>query len=123
MKEGDHSLAYVGGPRFVNPIFYSLPNDVLSLCTGVAIMEREAVASVSFQKNGPHTLHFFLHQYCGRTRIGLIHFHVLVMQSLKNLQVVKRQHVEEFARRLFFPISQAAVAVSLPFAQAATRRR
>ena len=121
MKEGDHSLAYVGGPRFVNPIFYSLPNDVLSLCTGVAIMEREAVASVSFQKNGPHILHFFLHQYCGRTRIGLIHFHLLVMQSLKN--VVKRQHVEEFARRLFFPISQAAVAVSLPFAQAATRRR
>ena len=46
MKEGDHSLAYVGGPRFVNP------NDVLSICTGVAIMEREAVASVSFQKNG-----------------------------------------------------------------------
>ena len=123
MKEGDHSLAHVGGPRFVNPIFYSLPNDVLSLCTGVAIMEREAVASVSFQKNGPHTLHFFLHQYCGRTRIGLIHFHLLVMQSLKNLHVVKRQHVEEFARRLFFPISQAAVAVSLPFAQAATRRR
>ena len=123
MKEGDHSLAYVGGPRFVNPIFYSLPNYVLSLCTGVAIMEREAVASVSFQKNGPHTLHFFLHQYCGRTRIGLIHFHLLVMQSLKNLHVVKRQHLEEFARRLFFPISQAAVAVSLAFAPAATRRR
>ena len=37
MKEGDHSLAYVGGPRFINPIFYSLPNDVLSICTGVAI--------------------------------------------------------------------------------------
>ena len=59
MKEGDHSLAYVGGPRFVNPISYSLPNDVLSICTGVAIMEREAVVSVSFQKNGPHTLHSF----------------------------------------------------------------
>ena len=47
MKEGDHSLAYVGGPRFVNP------NDVLSICTGVAIMEREAIASVSpFRRTG-----------------------------------------------------------------------
>ena len=34
------------------------------------------------------------------------------MQSFQNLQVVKRQQVEEFARRLIFPISQAAVAVS-----------
>ena len=34
------------------------------------------------------------------------------MQSFRNLQVVKRQQVEEFARRLIFPISQAAVAVS-----------
>ena len=33
------------------------------------------------------------------------------MQSFQNLQVVKRQQVEEFARRLIFPISQAAVAV------------
>ena len=45
-------------------------------------------------------------------QLGLIHFHVLVMQSFRNLQVVKRQQVEEFARRLIFPISQAAVAVS-----------
>ena len=45
-------------------------------------------------------------------RIGFIHFHVLVMQSFQNLQVVKLQQVEEFARRLIFPISQAAVAVS-----------
>ena len=37
------------------------------------------------------------------------------MQSFQNLQVVKRQHVEEFARRLIFPISQAAVAVSKKF--------
>ena len=37
------------------------------------------------------------------------------MQSLKNLHVVKRQQLEEFAMRLFFPISQAAVAVSLPY--------
>ena len=29
-----------------------------------------------------------------------MHFHVLVMQSFRNLQVVKRQQVEEFARRL-----------------------
>ena len=45
-------------------------------------------------------------------RIGFIHFHVLVMQSFQNLQVVKLQQVEEFARRLIFPISQAAVDVS-----------
>ena len=47
--------------------------------------------------------------------MGLIHFHVLVMRSLKNLQVVKRQQLEEFAMRLFFPIRQAAVVVSLPY--------
>ena len=35
-----------------------------------------------------------------------------MMQSFQNLQVVKQQRVEEFARRLIFPISQAAVAVS-----------
>ena len=34
------------------------------------------------------------------------------MQSFQNSQVVKQQQVEEFARRLIFPISQAAVAVS-----------
>ena len=44
-----------------------------------------------------------------------MHFHVLVMQSFRNLQVVKRQQVEEFARRLIFPISQAAVALSAHF--------
>ena len=32
--------------------------------------------------------------------------------NFRNLQVVKRQQVEEFVRRLIFPISQAAVAVS-----------
>ena len=36
----DHFLAYVGGPRFVNPISYSLANDVLSVCTITAV-ERE----------------------------------------------------------------------------------
>ena len=41
----------------------------------------------------------------------MIHFHV-VMQSFQNLQVVKRQQVEEFARWLILPISQATVAVS-----------
>ena len=35
-----------------------------------------------------------------------------MMKSFQNLQVVKRQQVEEFTRRLIFPISQAAVAVS-----------
>ena len=35
-----------------------------------------------------------------------------MMQSFQNFQVVRRQQVEEFARRLIFPISQAAVAVS-----------
>ena len=34
------------------------------------------------------------------------------MQSFQNSQVVKRQQVEEFARRFIFSISQAAVAVS-----------
>ena len=33
------------------------------------------------------------------------------MQSFQNLQVVKRQQVDEFARRLIFLISQAVVAV------------
>ena len=45
-------------------------------------------------------------------RIGFIHFHALVMQSFQNLQVVKLQQVEEFARRLIFPIGRAVVAVS-----------
>ena len=45
-------------------------------------------------------------------RIGFIHFHVLVMQSFQNLQVVKLQQVEEFARRLIFPSNRAVVAVS-----------
>ena len=48
MKEGDHSLAYVGGPRFVNPNFYSLPNDVLSICTGVAILSEERASHSAF---------------------------------------------------------------------------
>ena len=34
------------------------------------------------------------------------------MQSFQNLQVVKRQQVEEFAKRLIFPISRPAVAIS-----------
>ena len=45
-------------------------------------------------------------------QIGFIHFHLLVMYSFQILQEVKLQQVEEFARRLIFPISQAAVAVS-----------
>ena len=65
----DHFQAYVGGSRSVNPIFYSLANEVLSVCISVARMYREVVVIVSFQKNGPHTLRFFLHRYCGRTRI------------------------------------------------------
>ena len=40
-------------------IFYSLANDVLSVCMGFANMSREVLSSVSFQKNGPRTLHFF----------------------------------------------------------------
>ena len=35
-----------------------------------------------------------------------------MMKSFQNLQVVKRQQVQEFAKRLIFPISQAAAAVS-----------
>ena len=34
------------------------------------------------------------------------------MQSFQNLQDFKQQQVDEFARRLIFPINQAAVAVS-----------
>ena len=37
------------------------------------------------------------------------------MQSFQNSQVVKGQQGEEFARRLIFPIIQAAVAVSENF--------
>ena len=55
----DHFLAYVGGPRFVKPIFYSLVNDVLSVCIGVASKLREALANVSFQKNGRRPLSFY----------------------------------------------------------------
>ena len=36
----------------------------------------------------------------------------LMMQSFQNLQVVIRQQVEEFAKRLIFPLSQAGAAVS-----------
>ena len=75
----DRFQTYVGGSRFVNPFFYPLANEVLSVCISVASMYREEVVIVSFQKNEPHTLRFFLHQYCGRTRIEFIHFHVLVM--------------------------------------------
>ena len=32
----DHFLAYVGDPRFVNPVFYPLASFVLSVCMGVA---------------------------------------------------------------------------------------
>ena len=55
----DHFLAYVSGPRFVNPIFYSLVNDVLSVCIGVASKLREVLASVSSQKNGRRPLSFY----------------------------------------------------------------
>ena len=99
-------------PRFVNPIFYSLANFVLWVCVGVASMKREAPASVSFQKNRSRTLHFFSHQYYGWTLTGNINFHASLIQSFQNLQVVKRQQVDEFARRLIFPIIQAVVAVS-----------
>ena len=57
----DHFLAYVSGHCFVNSIFYSLANFVLSVWMGVASMKREAPASVFFQKNGSRTLHFFSH--------------------------------------------------------------
>ena len=36
----DHFLAYVGGPRFINPTFYSLANFISQL----ASMYREAVS-------------------------------------------------------------------------------
>ena len=34
----DHFLAYAGGPRLANPIFFSLSRDILSVCIGVASM-------------------------------------------------------------------------------------
>ena len=34
----DHFLAYVGGPRLANPIFFSLSSDILSVCIGVDSM-------------------------------------------------------------------------------------
>ena len=99
----DHFQAYVGGSRFVNPIFYSLSNEVLSVCISVARMYREVVVIVSLQKNGPHTLRFFLHRYCGRTRIEFIHFHVLVMQSFQNLHDNKLKNLpgDLFSHLLF----------------------
>ena len=34
----DRFVAYVGGPRFVNPTFYSLANFIFSVCISVASM-------------------------------------------------------------------------------------
>ena len=51
-------------------------------------------------------------QSYGRTRIGIIHSHVLLIKSLQNLQMVTRQQVDEFTRRLIFPIGRAAMAAS-----------
>ena len=34
----DHFLAYGGGPRLANPIFFSFSRDILSVCIGVANM-------------------------------------------------------------------------------------
>ena len=46
----DYFLAYVGGPCFVNPILYSLTNDVLSVCISVASMylTKEQVSHSAF---------------------------------------------------------------------------
>ena len=70
----DYFLAYVGGPRFVNPTFYSLANFLLSVCMGVASMYRKAAPSISFQQHGPRTLHLFLRSNANRiytfSRIG-----------------------------------------------------
>ena len=70
----DHFLAYVGGPRFVNPTFYSLANFIFSVCISVASMYRKAAPSISFQQHGPRTLHLFLRSNANRiytfSRIG-----------------------------------------------------
>ena len=68
----DYFLAYVGGPRFANPIFYSLANFIFSVCINVASMYRKAAPSISF--HGPRTLHLFLRSNANRiytfSRIG-----------------------------------------------------
>ena len=70
----DHFLAYVGGPPFANPTFYSLANFIFLVCIGVASMYRKAVPSISFQQHGPRTLHLFLRSNANRiytfSRIG-----------------------------------------------------
>ena len=70
----DHFLAYVGGPRFINPTFYSLANFIFSVCISVASMYRKAAPSISFQQHGPRTLHLFLRSNANRiytfSRIG-----------------------------------------------------
>ena len=62
----DYFLAYVGGPRFADPIFYSLANFIFSVCISVAIMYRKAAPSISFQQHGPRTLHLFLRSNANR---------------------------------------------------------
>jgi len=49
----DYFLAYLGGPRFINPTFYSLANFLFSVCISVASMYRKAAPSISFQQHGP----------------------------------------------------------------------
>ena len=70
----DRFLAYLGGPRFANPTFYSLANFLFSVCISVASMYRKAAPSISFQQHGPRTLHLFLRSNANRiytfSRIG-----------------------------------------------------
>ena len=70
----DNFLAYLGGPRFINPTFYSLANFIFSVCISVASMYRKAAPSISFQQHGPRTLHLFLRSNANRiytfSRIG-----------------------------------------------------
>ena len=62
----DRFVAYVGGPRFINPTFYSLANFIFSVCINVASMYRKAAPSISFQQHGPRTLHLFLRSNANR---------------------------------------------------------
>ena len=48
----DHFPAYVTGPRFVNPIFYSLATFVLSVCMGWLVCRGRYLQAFRFRKTG-----------------------------------------------------------------------
>ena len=80
---------------------------------GVAIMQREALATVSFLKNEPRTLHSFLHRCCSRTWLGLIHFHVLVSKAYRWLSGNKLKNLPcDFPKYKLFQVSQDSPSIN-----------